>query len=114
MLEALAVGLLSVPFGVALQCFMALGMPKFHSYMITIQLFVLYVFTPVGFRYFGMEGALWAIVASNFSYLPLLLFYKVKYKLFDLRKELSPLPFIVLGMVVGQCAKLLVDHWTGR
>lgn len=113
MLEILAVSLLSMPFSVAGQCFMALGMPRIFSYMLAIQLAAMYLLTPIGFHFWGLEGALWAVVSSNFAYFPLLVVYKIKHDLFDLWKELIPLPFVVLGMIVGKGIKVLLGYLPG-
>ena len=70
MLEILAVALLTVPFRLATQSFLALGRPQLFSTVIAIRLAVLFVATPIGFYYFGIPGALWGIVSSQFAYLP--------------------------------------------
>jgi O-antigen/teichoic acid export membrane protein len=102
MLEILAVALMTVPFRVATQCFLALGMPRLLSNIIAIRLITLFLVTPVGFHTFGLPGALWGIVLSHFSCLPTIIFYKVKHGLFDLRKELFVLPLVLAGMVVAK------------
>jgi O-antigen/teichoic acid export membrane protein len=108
MLEILAVSLLTVPVHVATQCFMALGMPKLISHLGAIRLIVLVVITPIGFHLFGLPGALWGIVLSYSSSLPTTFFYKVRYGLFDLRKELVLLPLILVGMIAGKALQLVL------
>lgn len=110
MLEILAAALLIVPVHVATQCFMALGMPRLISHLGAIRLVTLFLITPIGFHFFGLPGALWGIVLSYFSYLPTTIFYKVKYGLFDLRKELFLLPVVLVGMVGGEVFKLVIGH----
>jgi len=102
MLEILAAALITVPFRIATQCFMVLGMPQLLSKIIAIRLFTLFLITPIAFHFFGLLGALWAIVLSHFSCLPPIIFYKVKYGLFNLRKELLLLPMVLLGMTVAR------------
>lgn len=101
MLEILAVALLVAPAHVATQCFLALGMPRLISILAAIRLAMLFLITPVGFHFFGLPGAIWAIVLSYISYVPVTLFYKVKHGLFDLRRELLPLPAVLAGVVAG-------------
>lgn len=108
MLETLAVGLITIPFRLANQCFVALGMPRILSQIITVQLVTLYVFIPIGFHLFGPPGALWGFVLSYFSALPTTIFYQVKYGLLDVRKELLLLPIVVVGMIVGKAFNLAV------
>jgi O-antigen/teichoic acid export membrane protein len=98
MLEILAVALVSVPFRSVTQCFMALGMPRLDMNGIAIHLVTLFVVTPVAFHYWGVAGSIWGIVLSHFSYLPLIIFYSIKYRLLDARKELFLLPMVVVGM----------------
>jgi hypothetical protein len=53
--------LLTVPFR-ATQCFLALGMPRPLSHIISIRLVSLFAITPIGFHLFGLPRALWSIV----------------------------------------------------
>lgn len=110
MMEILAAALLTVPFRLAPQCFMALGMPKPLSNIIAIRLVALFVLTPIGFHFLGLHGALWGIVLSSFATLPPTIFYMLKFGLFDVRKELSLLPVVLLGMIVGKMFNLLIGY----
>ncbi len=65
MVEILAVGLLSVPFNLAIYALLARGMPKIFANLIAIRVAVILALIPLGFHFFGVLGALWAIVASN-------------------------------------------------
>jgi O-antigen/teichoic acid export membrane protein len=102
MLQILAVALLTLPFRVATQCFMVLGIPRLLSLVGTIRLISLFLLTPIGFHLFGLPGALWGIVLSHFSWVPTTFIFKVKYKLFDLRKELLLLLFVLVGIAAGK------------
>ena len=106
MLEILAALLLTVPFRVAMQCFMAMGMPRLFSHIIAIQSCSIFVFMPVGFHYFGAQGALWGIVLSYFSSLPVIIFYKIKYGLFNAGKELLLLTAVPAGIMAGKALNL--------
>ena len=110
MMEILAVALLTIPFRVAPQCFQALGMPRLLTQIISVQLITIYSMTPIGFHFFGLQGALWGIVLSYYSALPTTIFYMVNYGLFDLRKELSLLPVVLVGIVVGKAFNLAVGY----
>jgi O-antigen/teichoic acid export membrane protein len=101
MLEVLALALVAIPFRVATQCFLVLGEPRLMSRICVIRLVALGLLTPVGFHFFGLEGALWAIVLSHFSTLPTTIAFVVRHRLFDLRREL-PLPVALLaGLALG-------------
>ncbi len=101
-LQLLGLALLTVPFRVATECFLAMGMPQLLSTSTAIRLVTLFVAFPIGVHFFGFPGAVWAIVLSHFSWVPLQLIYKVLYKLFDLRKEMIALSFILVGALAGK------------
>jgi O-antigen/teichoic acid export membrane protein len=107
-LQLLALGLLTVPFRVATECFLAMGMPQLLSTIIGIRLVTLFAAFPVAVHFFGFPGAVWAIVLSQFSWVPLQLAYKVLYKLFDLRKELMALSFVLVGALAGKVIVLIL------
>jgi len=101
MLEVLAVALVTIPFRVATQCFMVLGAPQALSRTAAIRLVALCVLTPAGWHFFGLGGALWAIVLSHFSWLPSAIAFAVRRGLFDARKELLLAPALLLGAAAG-------------
>jgi hypothetical protein len=111
MLQILAAILLTVPFRLATQSFLALGMPRLQSDVILVRLVSLFALTPLGFHFFGLKGALAAIAFSHFSYLPIIVYYNLKYHLFDIRTELYLLAIVPVGLSVGKICALLVDYW---
>ena len=100
MLQILAAALLVMPFRLAVQYFLALGMPKIHTYLLLLQVAALFLFIPAGYYLFGLPGALWGIVAAHYSSLPATIFYMVKFGVFDLRSEVILYP-LVLGAAVS-------------
>ncbi len=111
MLEILALGLLSMPFRVAGLCLVALGMPRLLSNIIAVRLIVMFVAMPVGFHFFGLQGALWGLVLSHFAYALATVAYKVEFSLFDLRKELLLLLVILAGMAVASLLNLAIARY---
>ncbi|WP_065755359.1 oligosaccharide flippase family protein [Bradyrhizobium paxllaeri] len=111
MLGILAATLATMPFRLAVQAFLALGMPKIQSNVILVRLVSLYVLAPLGFYFFGLDGALIMIVFSHFSYLPIIIFYSLKHGLFDFRKELYFLVWVPIGLLAGKISALLVGHF---
>jgi O-antigen/teichoic acid export membrane protein len=101
MLRILAVALVTLPYRVATQCFLVLGEPQLMSRICLIRLAALCVLTPAGFHFFGLAGALWAIVLSYFSTLPTTLAFVVRHGLFDARKELLLLPPFLAGLALS-------------
>ena len=109
-LEILSVALLIVPFRLAPYCFMALGMPRLLSNILVIRLATMFILMPVGFHLFGLQGVMWGIVFSHFSILPQTLYYKVKYGLFDLQKELLVLPMVLIGVIMGNAFNWAIGY----
>lgn len=101
MIEILCIGLFEVRFSLAGQCFMAMGMPKLLAPIILIRLVALFGLMPLAFNWWGLDGALWIAGGSALFALPLTLHFKIKYGLFDLKRELIVLPLIGVGYALG-------------
>jgi O-antigen/teichoic acid export membrane protein len=110
-LQLLAAILVTVPFRLATQSFLALGMPKLQSNVVVLRLIVLFLATPVGFYLFGLKGAIVGIVFSHFSVIPMIAVYNIRYGLFDLRNELYLLAFLPLGGFAGMLVTGALTHW---
>ena len=107
-LELLAAVLLTVPFRLATQTFLALGKPKLQSNIVLARLILLFALTPLFFHLFGFPGAVTAIVLSHFSSLPLILFYNIRNHVFDLRKEMLHLFWVPLGLGAGKLLAIVI------
>lgn len=105
MLEILSIGLLEVRYALAIQCFMALGMPKLMVPIILVRIFALFVLMPLAFYSWGLDGALWVIGASALLALPVTFRFKLLHGLLDLRRELAVLPLIAVGYAIGKAAE---------
>jgi O-antigen/teichoic acid export membrane protein len=114
MLELQSIILLTIPSRLAVQSYMALGMPKLTSHVIFGRMILLYIATPIAFKAFGTEGAVAAIVLSQFVQLPTIYFYNLKYELFDLRRELQAIVFVLFGLIFGKLFELMAYHFMGR
>ncbi|SHK60112.1 oligosaccharide flippase family protein [Bradyrhizobium lablabi] len=101
MLEILSVILITVPFRLATQSFLALGAPKLLSKIIVLRLAAMMILVPGGFYLAGVQGAVGAIVLSHFSYIPTIVYYNSMYKLLDVRREFLVSIFIPLGLAFG-------------
>jgi O-antigen/teichoic acid export membrane protein len=102
MLEVLALALVALPFRVATQCFLVLGEPRMMSRICVMRLVAIGLLTPVCFHFFGLAGALWAIVLSHFAWLPTTIAFVIRHRLFDLRQELALVPAFLAGLAGGQ------------
>jgi O-antigen/teichoic acid export membrane protein len=113
MLQVLAAALLTVPFQIAIQCFVALGRPHVLSKVLALRLVVLAVAMVGGYHFFEVSGALLGLVASHLLCLPMIIFHSVRYGLFDLRRELLFLPMVLVGMVVGWILTSIIGLYAG-
>ena len=101
MLEILSISLIEVRYSLVGQCFMAMGMPKLLSPAILVRLVALFTLLPLAYKTWGLDGALWVAASSAMFSLPVTFYLKVKYGLFDLRRELIVLPALGAGYVFG-------------
>lgn len=101
MLSILSLCLISLRYNLTDQCFLALGKPKLMTYLIVIRTVFMFTLLPVVFQKFGLHGAIWIIVLSNFSSFPLAIYYKKSYHLLNVKKELITLPMLVVGLLFG-------------
>ena len=97
----LAVGLVGMKFCVTEQCYMATKRMGYYLCTNAIRLVVLVVGLPVGHSLFGLEGALAAIVAAQFSSWPIAYAFKIRHNLFDWRFEGVVIPAVALGLLLG-------------
>jgi O-antigen/teichoic acid export membrane protein len=111
-LEILAVALLTLPFRVATQCFLALGLARVYSHLHIIRMISLFIALPLGFHLGGLQGATWGIVFSYFSSLPLIVFYAAPLGLFNIRKELIALSILIIGVITGEALNATITFIT--
>lgn len=107
MLEILSIGLMQLRYSLSGQCYMAMGKPKLITPLIIIRLIGLWLLMPIAFQYWGLYGAIWLVVASVFFAFPVTLYLKIKYGLFDFRKELIVLPMLPFGFFIGEGVNFL-------
>ena len=101
MLNVLALSLVALRYNLADQSYLALGKPKMMTMLTLTRTVALFVFLPIAYHQFGLQGAIWAIVASYFSSFPMAIYYKKTHQLLDVKKELITLPMIFLGIACG-------------
>ena len=108
MLQILSLTLIAFRYNVVDECFLALGKPKLLSALILVRVAVMFTLVPIAYHEYQISGALWAIVASAFSSIPLTFYFKKKLNLLDVRRELIVLPIFFIGMGAGFILEKLV------
>lgn len=107
-LVILSFGLIAARYAVVYQFCLAVSAMRHLFVANAVRLVTTIVAIPVGFGMAGFEGALIAIVLSQFAGWPVALHFKAQHGLIDLKKELVGLPVFVLAAVVGWgCAQIL-------
>jgi hypothetical protein len=101
MLQILAVALLAVPSRIHAMTLLAVGFARQHSHLVVVRLVSVFVAVPVGFRLFGMPGAIWGVVASYLALVPAAMAYARRTQTLDFGKELAVLAAVVPGAAVG-------------
>jgi O-antigen/teichoic acid export membrane protein len=101
MLQILALALLAIPSRIGATAFLAVGLPRLHTYIIAVRLVALVALLPLGFAWAGAHGAVWGIAASHFAVVPVTMFFQARQGLLDPRKELVVVPAFALSAVLA-------------
>ena len=79
----------------------AMGLPRLLAPIMAPRVFAVFGLLPVFFHFFGFDGAIWIAGVSALFTLPVTFYFKLKYGLFDLRRELMVLPLLLVGYLSG-------------
>ena len=101
MLSLLAVGCIGLRYQVVEQCYLAMGKPQIAAATNAFRMFVLYVGLPVAFYYHQFNGAMIAIVVSQYSGWPMAIYFKFKHGLMTLKGESFAVPALLAGLALG-------------
>ena len=101
MIEILAISLFGIRFSLAGQCFLAMGLPKLLIPIYIAWFSALFLLMPLAYEIWNLEGALWIAGGSMLFSLPVTVYQKIRYGLFDLKHELIVLPLLGVGYLLG-------------
>jgi len=105
MLEILSISLISVGFMLSDQLLLAHGKPKYTSLMVMVQVLSLYFFVPLGFLYFGLIGAVWAVALNPVLKVCIAMFIMKRKFFLNFYREVRGLPFVGIGFFAGELFK---------
>jgi O-antigen/teichoic acid export membrane protein len=105
---ALAIGAIGLRYQIVEQCYLALGKPKINTFASAFRFLVLYIGVPLGFYYWQFQGALFAIVLSQYAGWPAAIYFKIRYKLFSFKNELIAFPLLGIGLLLGYAFLLML------
>jgi len=100
-LSIISLSLIFVRYGLATQCFIAIGSPHLVSYILILRLISICILLPVGFYFGGLQGVVLSIPASMVPGAALQLYFTRKLRLLDFRGEVVTLPAIPFGALIG-------------
>jgi O-antigen/teichoic acid export membrane protein len=109
MLQIISASLITLPSAVAVQTFMALGMPQLPALVAAVRAIALFLAVPIGFYLFGVPGALIGIVLSRVLSALVSVVLSVRHGLFNLRNEIFLLPLTLLGALIGKGLSYLLN-----
>lgn len=101
MVQILAITLFLSRYTLTGTCFLAMGKPKLLVPFMSIRLVAMITIIPLFNMFFGFEGVLWGIALHRFAILPVFIYLKIKYKIFDIKREIYSLGFIFVGIFCG-------------
>lgn len=110
LLEILSISLLEIRYGLAGQCFMALGHSRLITILIGIRLPLVLFLLPAAYATYGIQGAAWITGGNVLITIPLVVFYKYKFSILDVQKELKTLPVLLIGLGTGLLTNIAFEY----
>lgn len=101
MLSILAFGMVGIRFHIMDQCYAALGRPELIPISNAIRLTALICLTVVGFKFYGVLGALFGIALSQYSTWPMAIYFRYRRKLSRWKTEALTIPELAVGLLMG-------------
>jgi O-antigen/teichoic acid export membrane protein len=100
-LEILALGLIISRYALAQSVYLATNRPQYLVWLNVTRFISIYALVPVGFYFFGLTGALFAIAFREVVTVPMILYFNSKYKINNWMLELKVLMAWPVGYGVG-------------
>jgi O-antigen/teichoic acid export membrane protein len=107
MLQVLALSLFAARFGVAQQVYMALGIPRYQTYVNIVRFVSLYALLPLLYYLGGMPAAVWGVALHGLATLPFIYRFNARFGLNDWRRELAPLAALPAGFLFASAFTLV-------
>jgi O-antigen/teichoic acid export membrane protein len=100
-LQILSFALLFARYGVSTSAYLALQAPHAQAIMNFARVVAFFIAVPLSYRYFGIQGAYWAIALHAMATLPVIWWFDRRYGLFSWRHEVLSLAAWPVGWLVG-------------
>lgn len=103
MMQVLSFSLIGLTLSkVGLECLSALGITKIRMKVMLIRSLSIFIGLPVLFHYYGLLGAIWGVVISNYISIPIQYLEMKKQNIFSLILEVRMVPIVVVGYLSCQ------------
>lgn len=99
-LQIMSVSIFMIGTYASSQVYMVVGKPWIMTMLIAVRLVVLAVSLPLLTASHGLVGTAWAIVLSHALTVPFVYGFMIRIGIFDWRREIAPLGFLIAGMAV--------------
>lgn len=109
MLQMLGLGLVALRYQVLEQMMFASNAPQWVTLSNTLRALCLLIFVPIGFSEGAAQGAVLAVVASQFAGWPMAFYFKLRHRLFSWKSESVWLPALLCGSSLGWMADRLLE-----
>lgn len=110
MLEMLGLGLVALRYQVLEQMMFARNAPGWVTLSNTLRAMCLIIFVPMGFAMSGVQGAVVAVVASQFAGWPVAVYFKLRHRFMSWKSEIVWLPALLCGSALGWAINKLLLH----
>jgi O-antigen/teichoic acid export membrane protein len=108
-LGILAVGSVGIRFVVAEQVYLAMGQTSLLALAGLPRALIILVGVPLGYSMYKLDGALLAVVLSQFAHWPLAIWFRIQHKFSSLLNDVVLLPAIAAGLLAGRFVAQTVD-----
>jgi O-antigen/teichoic acid export membrane protein len=106
-LQILALSLFMVRYGVALQLYLALGIPRYVAIINVVRFISLYTLVPVLYYLVGTQAVIWGIALHALATVPFIYVFNARLGLIDFRRELLVLVALPAGFLCGSALNML-------
>lgn len=111
-LSFLAVGSIGIRFVVVEQIYIAMGKTSLLALAILPRALTVLIGVPLGYSLLRLDGAMLAVVTSQFAHWPLAIWFRTKHNLNSVQNDIVLLPSILAGLMMGWLVLTLVSMWT--
>ena len=111
-LRILAIGSIGIRFVVAEQIYIAMGRMSLLALAGFPRAVIIVIGVPLGYAVYKLDGALAAVVLSQFAHWPLAVWFRTKLKLNHILNDILLIPSVLAGLTVGWVALQFVPMVT--